>query len=83
MPQWGVGLLVVYIVLGLSRTTWRKAGRLVFVVTGIAIAAVMVSYMHSTPTPVFIKGAASQVAPPSPASSRSRAPRTRPVGSCM
>lgn len=66
MPQWGVGLLVVYIVLGLSRTTWRKAGRLVFVVTGIAIAAVMVSYMHSTPTPVFIKGAASQVAPPQP-----------------
>ncbi len=57
MPQWGAGLLCVYIVLGLSRTTWRKAGRLVFVVTGIVIALVMASYMSSTPTPIFTPGA--------------------------
>src|SRR3954454_11309886 len=66
MPQWGVGLLAVFVVLGLSRTTWRKAGRLVFVITAIVIGAVMVSYMPPNPPPVFMKGPASQVAPPQP-----------------
>jgi hypothetical protein len=68
MPQWGAGLLALYIVLGLSRTTWRKAGRLAFVVTGIVIALVMVSYMHSTPKPIFTTLPNGQIAqaPPQP-----------------
>jgi hypothetical protein len=63
MPQWGVGLLCVYIVLGLSRTTWRKAGRLVFAVTAIVIALAMLSYMHSTPQPIFTKAPNGQLVP--------------------
>lgn len=48
MTQWGMLLLCVYISLGVSRTTWRKAGRIALVLTTIVIGVVIISYRHKT-----------------------------------
>lgn len=55
MTQWGMLLLCVFIALGVSRTSWRKAGRLALVMTTIVIAVAMLSYMHSTPHGTYVK----------------------------
>jgi hypothetical protein len=49
MTQWGMLLLCVYIALGLSRVSWRTAGRLALVVTVVVIGAAIVGYKHSGP----------------------------------
>jgi hypothetical protein len=49
MTQWGMLLLCVYIALGLSRVSWRNAGRLAFVLTVVVIGAAIIGYKHSGP----------------------------------
>ena len=45
MTAWGLLLLALYVGLGVSgRATWRKAGRLVAVLTGLVMVAVFASY---------------------------------------
>jgi hypothetical protein len=44
MTNWGVLLLCAYIALGVSNTSWRKAGRLSLAATIIAIGAAMSTY---------------------------------------
>jgi hypothetical protein len=44
MTQWGTLLLVLYVLLGLSRATWRKAGRIALILTTLALVGVMASY---------------------------------------
>jgi hypothetical protein len=43
VTHWGYALLVTFVALGVSRVSWRKAGRLA---TGIALA-VMAYALHS------------------------------------
>jgi hypothetical protein len=49
VTQWGMLLLCVYIALGVSRASWRKAGRLAVVFTVIVIGIVMAQYTSKTP----------------------------------
>jgi hypothetical protein len=44
MTQWGMALLLVYVVLGLTGIAWRKSGRIAVLVTVIAIGAAMAQY---------------------------------------
>lgn len=43
MTKWGYGLLLIFVVLGLSGISWRKAGRLATMITIV----VMVYAFHS------------------------------------
>lgn len=55
MTQWGMLLLVAYIVLGATRrVTWRQAGGISLVLTIIVIAVALVGYTRSTPTDQYI-----------------------------
>ena len=44
MTNWGYLLLCVYVGLGVSRMTWRKAGTAGLVVTSVVLVAVFASY---------------------------------------
>ena len=44
MPQWGIGLLAVYVVLGVSGAKWRKAGHIGVTVTAVVLLAVFARY---------------------------------------
>jgi hypothetical protein len=44
MTQWGFFLLCVYVALGVSRMSWRKAGTAAAMMTAIIMAAVFASY---------------------------------------
>jgi hypothetical protein len=52
MTHWGFLLLIIYVGLGVGKTTRRKAGRLALVVTVMVLGGAMVSYLRSTPTAV-------------------------------
>jgi hypothetical protein len=55
VTQWGMLLLVAYIVLGATRrVTWRQAGGIGLALTIVVIAAALVSYSRSTPTDLYI-----------------------------
>jgi hypothetical protein len=44
MSGWGYGLLTTFVVLGVSRASWRKAGRLAAMATLVAMAYALHSY---------------------------------------
>jgi hypothetical protein len=44
MTHWGFGLLAVYVALGLSRTSWRKAGRIATLATAGIVAYALHTY---------------------------------------
>jgi len=44
MPQWGMGLLALYVVLGVGGTKWRKAGHISVAVTAVVLLAVFAKY---------------------------------------
>lgn len=44
MTQWGMALLLGYVVLGLSGVARRKSGRIAVLVTVIALAAAFAQY---------------------------------------
>jgi hypothetical protein len=56
MTQWGMLLLCSFIVLGATgRITWRKAGRIALVLTGIVMTVVVISYERKTPSDKYIR----------------------------
>jgi hypothetical protein len=44
MTHWGYALLVLFVALGLSRISWRKAGRLASAITLAAMAYAFHTY---------------------------------------
>lgn len=54
MTQWGMLLLCMFIVLGVGRTSWRKAGTIALLFTVIVLGVATTSYMHSTPHGTYI-----------------------------
>lgn len=44
MTTWGYGLLVVFVALGLGPASWRKAGRIAFLVSVLVIGAAFAQY---------------------------------------
>jgi hypothetical protein len=44
MPQWGIGLLALYVVLGVSGAKWRKAGHVGLALTAAVLLAVFAKY---------------------------------------
>ena len=88
MTQWGMLLLCVYIALGLSRVSWRTAGRLALALTVVVIGTAIISYKHSGPplptwnvggTPADAVNAGVPVSPGTAASTESTAGRTQEV----
>ena len=55
MTEWGMLLICLYIGLGASGLTWRKAGQIALGVTTLVIAAAIVSYMHTTPSDKYYR----------------------------
>ena len=45
MTTWGMGLLALFVALGVSgRTTWRKASRLAVLIAALVLVSVFASY---------------------------------------
>ena len=44
MPHWGYLLLVIYLALGLSSITWRKAGQIAMLLTLVVVVYSIASY---------------------------------------
>jgi hypothetical protein len=44
MTQWGFGLLLAYVALGVSNLAWRRARRWILVSTALVLVGVFASY---------------------------------------
>jgi hypothetical protein len=44
MTQWGMGLLALYVALGVGPGTWRKSGRVAVLVSSVVLVAVFAKY---------------------------------------